>query len=67
MGIPMIEKIFYTLFFMATLVVVRQLVDILRRLKGDGYKEKYEVSRTELILLWLSLSYLLSSIFTGII
>jgi hypothetical protein len=41
--------------------------EIVRRLRSeDGYRKKYEVSTLGLILLGLSISYLLSTIFVGI-
>jgi hypothetical protein len=51
---------------MAIMVVVKHVISIIRKLKGEGYKKKYEVTKTELILLWVSISYLLSTIFVGI-
>jgi len=47
--------------------IVRHIWEIIRRLKSeDGYKKVYEVSTTELVLLGVSISYLLSTIFVGI-
>ncbi|MHA2431468.1 MAG: hypothetical protein ACXACC_10640 [Promethearchaeota archaeon] len=62
----LLNKVFFLAFFMAAFVVIKHIVAIVRKLKGDGYKTKYEVTKMELILLWVSVSYLLSTIFTGI-
>jgi hypothetical protein len=52
---------------MSILNVGRHIWDIVRTLREkDGWKKRYEVSTTELILLGLSLSYLFSTIFVGI-
>ena len=63
---PLLNKVFFLMFFMAIMVVVKHVISIIRKLKGEGYKKKYEVTKTELILLWVSISYLLSTIFVGI-
>jgi len=62
----LLNKVFFLTFFMAIMVVFKHLIAIVRKLKGEGYKQKYEVTKTELILLWVSVSYLLSTIFVGI-
>jgi hypothetical protein len=54
------------MFFMAIMVVLKHVIAIIRKLKGEGYKKKYDVTKTELVLLWVSISYLLSTIFVGI-
>ena len=62
-----VNKVFFLIFFMCVFNIVRHIWEIIRRLKSeDGYKKVYEVSTTELVLLGVSISYLLSTIFVGI-
>jgi hypothetical protein len=63
----LVNKVFFLIFFMCIFNIGRHIWEIVRRLKSeDGYKKKYEVTTTELVLLGLSISYLLSTIFVGI-
>ena len=62
----LLNKVFFLMFFMAMFNVLRHVWEIFRRLKDESWKKKYEVSTTELVLLLLSLSYILSTVFVGI-
>lgn len=67
MLISLLNKLFFLIFFMSLFNVGRHIWEIVRRLKSeDEYRKKYEVTTLDLILLGLSLSYLLSTIFVGI-
>jgi hypothetical protein len=62
----LLNKVFFLMFFMAVFNIVRHVWEIVRRLRDDSWRKKYEISTTELVLLLLSLSYILSTIFVGI-
>lgn len=62
----LLNKMFFIMFFMSLFVVGKHVLNIIRKLRGDEYKEKYQVTTTQLVLLWVSISYLLSTIFVGI-
>jgi hypothetical protein len=62
----LLNKVFFLMFFMAVFNIVRHVWEIIRRLRDDSWRKKYEISTTELVLLLLSLSYILSTIFVGI-
>jgi|TARA_R110000803_G_scaffold13218_4_gene37309 hypothetical protein len=63
----LLNKLFFLTFFMSIFNVGIHIWEIVRRLRSeDGYRKKYEVSTLGLILLGLSISYLLSTIFVGI-
>jgi hypothetical protein len=63
----LINKVFFLVFFMCVFNIVRHVWEIIRRLRAeDGWKQKYEISTVDLVLLLLSISYLLSTIFVGI-
>jgi hypothetical protein len=63
----LVNKVFFLIFFMCIFNIVRHAWEIIRRLRAeDGWKKRYEISTTDLVLLLLSISYLLSTIFVGI-
>jgi hypothetical protein len=63
----LVNKVFFLIFFMSILNIVRHVWEIIRRLRAeDGWKQKYEITTLDLVLLLLSVSYLLSTIFVGI-
>ena len=62
----LVNKVLFLIFFMAMFNIIRHIWIIIRKLKSDGYKQKYEISKKELIFLGLSISYLLATIFVGI-
>jgi len=61
----MIIKIISLLFFMSLLNIVRHLFNIYRIIREEDRPNKYEISKTELIFVGLSVSYILTIIFTG--
>ena len=62
----LLNKLFFLIFFMSIFYLSRHLVMIIRKLKGDNWREGYQVGTTDLIFMLLSLSYLCSTIFVGI-
>lgn len=58
-----LNKIMYILFFLSLVNVVRHLLFFIIRLSDQ---KKYEISNTSLFYLGLSISMILTSIFTGI-
>jgi hypothetical protein len=66
MLISLIDKLLFIVFFMSVLNLFRHSWEIFRRLRGGDWNKKYEIGTTELILLMMSLSYLLSTIFVGV-
>jgi len=61
-----LNKVLFTIFFIAVLNILRHGWKILMKLMDDGVPNKYELSKTELIFLGLSVAYLISTIFIGI-
>ena len=66
MLLSLTDKLLFIVFFMSILNVFRHIWEIFRRLRIGEWNKKYEIGTTELILLMISLSYLLSTIFVGI-
>jgi hypothetical protein len=63
----LVNKVFFLIFFMCVFNIIRHIWEIIRRLRAeDGWKQKYEITTTDLVLLLFSISYLLSTIFVGI-
>jgi hypothetical protein len=60
-----INKVLFTIFFISILNILRHGWKILMKLMDD-IPNKYELSKTELIFLGLSVAYLISTIFIGI-
>lgn len=60
------SKILVFLFFLSVLNVMRHLWKIFVRLKENEVSSKYELSKWELIFLSISVSYILTTIFTGL-
>jgi hypothetical protein len=61
-----INKVLFTIFFISILNILRHGWKILMKLMDDDIPNKYELSKTELIFLGLSVAYLISTIFIGI-
>lgn len=60
------SKILVFLLFLSILNVLRHVWKIFVRLKENEVSSKYELSKWELIFLSISVSYILTTIFTGI-
>lgn len=60
------SKILVFLFFLSVLNVMRHLWKIFVRLRENEVSSKYELSKWELIFLSISVSYILTTIFTGL-
>lgn len=60
-----LNKVFYLTFFMSTLNILNHVWRVVKRLRED-LPDKYELSKTELIFLGLSISFVLTTMFTGI-
>lgn len=58
-----LNKIIFILFFLSTLNVIRHLFLFLLKISDQ---DRYKISNTSLIYLGLSLSMILTSLFTGI-
>jgi len=62
----LLHKVLYIIFFLSVLNVLRHGWKIFMRLRDEDLPNKYELSKTELIFLGLSVAYIISTIFTGI-
>jgi len=62
----LLNKTLFVIFFLSVINVIRHGWKIFMILRDDELPNKYELSKRELIFLGLSLSYLFSTIFTGI-
>ena len=60
------NKIFFIIFFLSVLNILRHGWKIFMRLRDEKIPNKYELAKSELILLGLSVAYLISTIFIGI-
>ena len=60
------NKILFALFFMSILNILRHIWKVFAILRNDDVPNKYELSKTELIFLGLSVAYLFTTIFTKI-
>lgn len=60
------NKILFVLFFISFLNVGRHVWKIFMMLRNQDLPNKYELSKRELVLLGISVSYILTTIFTGI-
>jgi hypothetical protein len=60
------NKIFFIIFFLSILNILRHGWKIFMRLRDEKIPNKYELAKGELILLGLSVAYLISTIFIGI-
>lgn len=61
-----LNKVLFTIFFISFLNIIRHGWKIVMKLMDDGTPNKYELTKTELIFLGLSIAYLISTIFIGI-
>lgn len=68
MLIGILNKIFFTLFFMACLNVLRHCYYFIQAVLTSTEEEpkKYKIEKVSLYLLSISIAYILSIIFTGI-
>lgn len=68
MILEIINKVLVILFFMSALTTVRHAYYFIQAFftSTDENPVKYRISNTSLILLCMSISYILSTIFTGI-
>ena len=62
----LLNKGLFVIFFLSIFNILRHGWKIFMILRNDELPNKYELSKTELVLLGLSLTYLSSTIFTGI-
>ena len=62
----LLNKGLFVIFFLSIFNILRHGWKIFMILRDDDLPNKYELSKTELIFLGLSLAYLVSTIFTGI-
>lgn len=62
----LLNKGLFTLFFLATFNILSHGWKIFMRLRDNDVPNKYELGKTELIFLGISIAYLISTIFTGI-
>lgn len=61
-----LNKGLFVIFFLSILNVIRHGWKIFMLLRNSDLPNKYELTKTELVFLGLSISYLISTIFTGI-
>lgn len=68
MVMEILDKIFMLVFFMATIITVRHGYYFLQAILNTDKKNtvKYVLTNKNLIILLVSISYLLTTIFTGI-
>lgn len=62
----LINKVLFILFFLSFLNVIRHGWKIFMQLRDTDLPNKYELTKSELIFLGLSVAYLLTTIFTTI-
>ena len=62
----LINKVLFVLFFISILNVVRHGWKIFMRLRDTDLPNKYELTKTELIFLGLSIAYIFTTLFNGI-
>jgi hypothetical protein len=62
----LLNKVLFVLFFMSILNILRHVWKVFMILRNDNIPNKYELSKRELIFLGISVSYILTTIFTGI-
>jgi hypothetical protein len=62
----LINKVLFILFFLSLLNVIRHGWKIFMQLRDTDLPNKYELTKSELIFLGLSVAYLLTTIFTTI-
>lgn len=68
MLIEILNKVFYVLYFLSILNVVRSTFFLIGSFikSSEENPEKFRLTPTQLILLGLSIAYIISSFFTGI-
>lgn len=68
MTIDILNKIFFILFFLASLNVLRTAFFFIGSFvkSGDEISEKFRLTTRQLFLFGLSIAYILSTLFTGI-
>lgn len=62
----LLNKLLFLIFFLSIFNILRHGWKIFMRLRDENIPNKYELTKTELIFLGLSLAYLFTTIFTGI-
>lgn len=62
----LLNKVLFILFFLSILNVLRHGWKISMMLRNEDVPNKYELTKSELIFLGISIAYLISAIFTGI-
>jgi hypothetical protein len=62
----LINKVLFILFFLSLLNVIRHGWKIFMQLRDTDLPNKYELTKSELIFLGLSVAYLFTTIFTTI-
>lgn len=66
MGVLLLNKILFIILCMGILNVGRHIFEVLRRLRQET-PEKYVITKRDKFLLGLSVSYIITTVFTGII
>jgi hypothetical protein len=62
----LLNKGLFILFFISIFNILRHGWKIIMRLRDSDVPNKYELTKSELIFLGISVAYLISTIFTGI-
>ena len=62
----LINKVLFTLFFLSLLNIIKHGWKIFMQLRDVDLPNKYELTKSELIFLGLSVAYLFTTIFTKI-
>ena len=60
------DKVYYILLFMAILNCCRHIFNILKIIREEEVPNTYELENPQLIVLGLSISYIITTIITGI-
>jgi hypothetical protein len=68
MLIEILNKIFYILFFLSSLNVIRTVFFLIGSFikSDDEQPQKFRLSSMQLLLLGLSIAYIITSLFTGV-
>ena len=62
----LLNKVLFVLFFLSILNVLKHGFEIIRRVIQQDIPEKYVLDKTQLVLLGLSISFIITSVFTGV-
>lgn len=64
MGIDFLNKVLYIIFFISVLNILRRLFFLIKAFKTEN--AVFEMEKTDILILGLSISYVFSCIFNGI-